>query len=157
MAHRTILVIRGSARGGRAGAFHKDALFLSTDGFSGDRGLGTLEKGQGIGHPSRALLTQRDRDRARRSGADLVRGLRLDYRQPSKIWEFFFGLLRGKKLRDAEVDVTGWYRRAPVPYVELNSMRVGGTRYTCYVYHIKLVLAALLVMVGLIVTLGGFM
>jgi hypothetical protein len=36
-------------------------------------------------------------------------------------------------------------------------MRVGGTRYTCYVYHIKLVLAALLVMVGLIVTLGGFM
>lgn len=81
----------------------------------------------------------------------------LDYRQPSRIWEFFFGLLRGKNFRDTQVEVTGWYRRAPVPYVELNSMRAMGTRHTCYVYHVKLVLAALLVIVGLIVTLGGFM
>lgn len=119
---------------------------------SGIRPVPCSLKGIVIGRGVPGLIWSEDFVMQDRSGI-----IFLDYRQPSKIWEFFFGLLRGKKLRDAEVEVTGWYRRAPVPYVELNNMRVGGTRYTCYVYHIKLVLAALLVMVGLIVTLGGFM
>jgi len=46
----------------------------------------------------------------------------LDYRQPFAIWEFLFGLLRAGKYNGQEVTVQGWYRRAPVPYVEIRTL-----------------------------------
>ena len=47
----------------------------------------------------------------------------LDYRQPSAIWEFFFGLLSASDYQGMEVAVEGWYRRAPVPYIEIKSIK----------------------------------
>ncbi len=75
----------------------------------------------------------------------------LDYRQPSKLWEFFFGLMRGEQLKDEGVEITGWYRRAPVPYVELNTLKVltDGRVRTCYVYHMKLISAVALIAFGI--------
>jgi heat shock protein HtpX len=50
----------------------------------------------------------------------------LDYRQPLAIWEWLFGLLKAGKYEDREVVVAGWYRRSPVPYVELKSIELHG-------------------------------
>ena len=46
----------------------------------------------------------------------------LDYRQPLAIWEFFFSIFRRKKFDNQAVEVIGWYRRAPVPYVEVKEL-----------------------------------
>ena len=50
----------------------------------------------------------------------------LDYRQPLALWNFFFGLFQGAKFQQEPVTVTGWYRRAPTPYVEMRSLTVQG-------------------------------
>jgi heat shock protein HtpX len=77
----------------------------------------------------------------------------LDYHQPLKIIEFLFGLLRAGKFINKRVTITGWYRRAPVPYIELNSIEIDGKFKRCYVYYIKLVLAILAIIFGLILLL----
>jgi hypothetical protein len=46
----------------------------------------------------------------------------LDYRQPLALWEFFFSIFRRKKFDDQMVEVIGWYRRAPMPYVEVKEL-----------------------------------
>jgi len=43
----------------------------------------------------------------------------LDYQQPLVIWNFLFGLLRPSKYQNTTVRVTGWFRRATVPYFEI--------------------------------------
>ncbi len=77
----------------------------------------------------------------------------LDYRQPLRIWEFLFGLLRRSDLQGAQVTATGWYRRSPTPYVELRTINVGGNERTCYVYHLKLVVSFLLMAAGFLLLL----
>ncbi|SCA56962.1 membrane hypothetical protein [Candidatus Terasakiella magnetica] len=47
----------------------------------------------------------------------------LDHRSPLSIWEFFFGFVMTPRYIGQEVEVTGWYRRAPVPYIEVKSLR----------------------------------
>jgi len=77
----------------------------------------------------------------------------LDYRQPFGIWEFLFGLFRGANFQNQEVTLTGWYRRSPVPYVELKNFTMNTTTHTCYVYHLKLISAVVLTLVGIFVSL----
>ncbi len=76
-----------------------------------------------------------------------------DYRQPLGVFEFFFGLFRTGGIIGKEVTATGWYRRAPTPFLELRSMSYmdGGQekRHTCYAMHAKIVFEALLVAGGL--------
>ncbi len=48
----------------------------------------------------------------------------LDYRQPLAIWNWLFGLFRAGRYQGKEVRVTGWFRRAPVPFLELWSLEV---------------------------------
>lgn len=74
----------------------------------------------------------------------------LDYRQPFGIWEFLFGVLRAATFQNQEVTLTGWYRRSPVPYIELKNFTIGTTTHTCYVYHIKLIFATVLILVGIV-------
>jgi heat shock protein HtpX len=76
----------------------------------------------------------------------------LDYRQPLRIWEFFFGLMRSEKLQDADVEIRGWYRRSPAPYLELKTLETKGKSRECYVYLIKTVLAYLLLIGGIVAT-----
>lgn len=57
----------------------------------------------------------------------------LDYEQPLILFSFFFGLLRSGKYQGQEVTVEGWYRRAPMPYIEIRRMRAAdGTESRCY-------------------------
>ena len=79
----------------------------------------------------------------------------LDYRQPLRIWEFFFGLLRASTLQNQEAVVEGWYRRAPIPYVEMKSITIRyGKKRTCWVYLMKLISWIALVLVGVILTMA---
>jgi heat shock protein HtpX len=78
----------------------------------------------------------------------------LDYRQPIPLWDFFFGLLRRARYDNQKAEVVGWYRRAPVPYIELRSIRVEGEEEKkCYTYVAKYVWAGILTIIGLIMML----
>ena len=72
----------------------------------------------------------------------------MDYRQPLRILEFLFGLFRTNKFMGKEATVTGWYRRAPVPYLEVRTVTVDGKKNTCWVYALKRVLAVLSIFIG---------
>ena len=74
----------------------------------------------------------------------------LDYRQPIPLWDFFFGLLRRAKYNNQAAEVVGWYRRTPVPYIELRSIQVAGeAQKKCYTYIAKYAFAAILTAIGL--------
>jgi heat shock protein HtpX len=75
----------------------------------------------------------------------------LDYRQPLAIFEWLFGLFRTPGLIGQEVEVEGWYRRSPVPFVEMKKLTVGTgfVTHRAYVYPLKLALAVALLVVGL--------
>lgn len=72
----------------------------------------------------------------------------LDYRQPLGIWNFLFGLLRAGKYIGEEVTVTGWYRRAPIPYVELKSIQTRTDQSSCFVFNVKIMFAIVLIGLG---------
>jgi len=74
----------------------------------------------------------------------------LDYRQPIPLWDFFFGLLRRARYNNQEAEVIGWYRRAPVPFIELKSIKAKGEKERkCYTYIGKYVWAGFLAIIGL--------
>ncbi len=50
----------------------------------------------------------------------------LDYRQPLAIWELLFGLLKAGAYQGKEVMVEGWYRRSPIPFVEISAIECEG-------------------------------
>lgn len=74
----------------------------------------------------------------------------LDYRQPLAIWELLFGLFRAKGIIGQEVEVEGYYRRAPVPFVEMYSLKTpDGKVRRCYVSMLKILFSVLAMGVGL--------
>ncbi len=74
----------------------------------------------------------------------------LDYQQPLGIWNFFFGLLRAKRYIGEEVKITGWYRRAPVPYIEIKTLETKDGKSNCYVFNVKMITAIILIAGGLL-------
>lgn len=72
----------------------------------------------------------------------------LDYRQPLQIINFFFGLLRAAKYVNQDATIIGWYRRSPIPYIEIKNLMVEGRKSTCFVYYLKLILALALIGAG---------
>ena len=73
----------------------------------------------------------------------------IDYAQPLGIINFLFGLLRAKQYHNQEAEVVGWYRRAPVPYIEIKQIKTAGTSSACYVYTAKLIWSIMLVVGGI--------
>jgi Zn-dependent protease with chaperone function/Zn-finger nucleic acid-binding protein len=75
----------------------------------------------------------------------------IDYRQPLAIWNFLFGLFRAGKYQGKDVRVTGWFRRAPVPYLELNRLEVLDGSLPprrCYSYLARLILGGAIAVFG---------
>jgi hypothetical protein len=75
----------------------------------------------------------------------------LDYRQPLALWNFFFGLLRAGEYQGKRVRVRGWFRRAPVPYLEIYELHeLDGDlpARRCYSLHARLALGGLLAVAG---------
>ncbi|WP_143814652.1 M48 family metalloprotease [Magnetofaba australis] len=81
----------------------------------------------------------------------------LDYRQPLALWEALFALLKRDRYTGKTVEIEGWYRRAPIPYVELRQIRCEGEKTrTSWSYRLKLIFNWLIVVVGvLIAAVGG--
>jgi Zn-dependent protease with chaperone function len=76
----------------------------------------------------------------------------LDYEQPLALWSWLFGLLRAGRYQGKEVRVQGWFRRAPMPYLEIYHLEVvdgSESSRTCYSYWATLVGCALLSVIGL--------
>ena len=57
----------------------------------------------------------------------------LDYRQPFGIWEVWFGLSKAGRLVGKHVTVEGWYRRSPMPFVEIRSIGCEGKQYRSWI------------------------
>ena len=77
----------------------------------------------------------------------------LNYRQPLALWNWLFGLLRAERYQGKEVRVRGWYRRSPVPYLEIYHLDVvDGSQPSrnCYSYHGRVALGVFLLVVGIL-------
>jgi len=72
----------------------------------------------------------------------------LDYRQPLGLWNFFFGLLKAGRFQGQNVTVTGWYRRAPVPYLEIMTLKTAEDTVNCYTYIAKIIFGIVLAIAG---------
>lgn len=66
-----------------------------------------------------------------------------DYDQPIKLANKLFALLRAKNYIDKTVKINGWYRRAPVPYVEIKSFEVDGKVKKLWTYGFSIVFISL--------------
>ncbi len=60
----------------------------------------------------------------------------LDYNQPLTLLNKIFALFKSKEYFDKNVTVKGWYRRSPVPYVEIKEYTVDGKTKKIYTYMI---------------------
>ena len=63
----------------------------------------------------------------------------LDYNQPMWLINKIFAYFKAPSFIDKEIVVKGWYRRSPVPYVEIYEMNVDGNVKKVYAYIFKLI------------------
>jgi heat shock protein HtpX len=110
---------------------------------SGIRPVPCTVRGAVIGRGQPGLIWSEDAVIRDRTGI-----IFLDYRQPLRILEFLFGLIRRASLDGADVVAQGWYRRAPVPYIELRSLATADSTRTCYVMHAKWAASFVLIVLG---------
>lgn len=67
----------------------------------------------------------------------------LDYNQPLFILNKIFALFRSKNYLEKEIVVTGWYRRSPVPYIEIYKMEVDGKTKKIFTYPLSIIMYVL--------------
>jgi Zn-dependent protease with chaperone function/Zn-finger nucleic acid-binding protein len=79
----------------------------------------------------------------------------LDYRQPLRLWDWLFGLLKAGQFTGKSVEAVGWFRRSPVPYLELKSLTVDGVTRNCYARYASYASAIFLAMLGLGLLVAG--
>ena len=60
----------------------------------------------------------------------------LDYNRPLRILDKVFALFKSKEYFDKEVTVKGWYRRSPVPYIEVKEYTVDGVTKKIWTYSL---------------------
>ena len=64
----------------------------------------------------------------------------LDYNQPLFIINKIFALFKNNKMSGKTIKVKGWYRRSPVPYVEIKTYEVDGQEKKIFTYPLGLAL-----------------
>jgi hypothetical protein len=72
----------------------------------------------------------------------------LDHRQPLAIWEWIWGWLRGDSMIGKEITVQGWYRRSPMPYIEINNFTVEKVTRRSYLWIFRYITAVAIIIVG---------
>ncbi|MGM0607193.1 MAG: M48 family metalloprotease [Candidatus Muiribacteriota bacterium] len=77
----------------------------------------------------------------------------LDYSQPLAILNFLFGLLKAGGYKGQNVQIEGWYRRAPIPYIEIKNISSPTGLHTCYTYHIRIYLGYFITLLGILIFL----
>lgn len=78
----------------------------------------------------------------------------LDYRQPFRLMELWFGLARAGDLIGRAVTATGWYRRAPTPFLELGTLEIDGDVRHCWVRAAKLLAASVAIVAGMVLAVA---
>ncbi len=63
----------------------------------------------------------------------------LDYNQPMWLINKIFAFFKAKTFIDKEVIIKGWYRRSPVPFIEIYQMETDGKVKKVYSYIVKLI------------------
>ena len=74
----------------------------------------------------------------------------LDYNQPLWLINKIFAFFKAKTFIDKDVIIKGWYRRSPVPFIEIYQMEVDGKVKKVCSYIVKLI-ALCLLLVGSVV------
>jgi Zn-dependent protease with chaperone function len=82
----------------------------------------------------------------------------LDYHQVSKMLDFFVGIFKTQEKVGKKAIIEGWYRRAPVPYVEILRMNWVDDanvthKDTCYTFPFMLAMAISWAMLGIVLLL----
>ncbi len=82
----------------------------------------------------------------------------LDYRQPLGMLQLLFGLFRAESFVGQRVQVEGWYRRYPRPYLELWKLHApDGTTQTSHNWAVTFWGSLLLTFIGLLIAAGGLL
>ena len=81
----------------------------------------------------------------------------LDYNQPLNILNKIFAIFKSHENIDKEVTVKGWYRRSPVPYVEIYEYTVNGQVKKIYTYIVSKVVYIVLAIAALAGIVMNFM
>lgn len=80
----------------------------------------------------------------------------LDYNQPVHLINKIFAIFKSPEYFDKKVKVTGWYRRSPVPYVELKTIEMDGQIKKVYTYKFLIVMYVICLIIGLLPLLTFF-
>ncbi len=75
----------------------------------------------------------------------------LDYNQPLFLLNKIFAIFKAKDNLDRNAVIRGWYRRSPVPYVEIYSMEVNGKTKKVFTYGVGKVLRIVYLVLALVV------
>ena len=75
----------------------------------------------------------------------------LDYNQPLNLLNKIFAIFKSKEYFDKNVTVKGWYRRSPVPYIEIKEYTVDGQTKKIHTYMISKILYYILGIASLII------
>ncbi|MHA1804222.1 MAG: zinc metalloprotease HtpX [Promethearchaeota archaeon] len=77
--------------------------------------------------------------------------LYIDYRFGLSIVDFFWAILKARKLVGQRVRIKGWYRRGPSPYLQVDTIETAhGERYRNYSKHMTYIWAILAFLVGIV-------
>jgi len=79
--------------------------------------------------------------------------MRIDYRQPHRIFEIIFSLSTAEELRNKDVKIVGWYMRGNIPYFRCRHIYVDDKKLISYNYILAQLLGYALVLAGLAVYL----
>jgi heat shock protein HtpX len=74
----------------------------------------------------------------------------LDYNQPINVINKIFALFKSPEYFNKQVKVQGWYRRSPVPYVELKTIEIDGKIKKVYTYKTTIIIYIIGVILSLI-------
>ena len=135
----------------RAGEFPAStvATLLQAVKVSGVRSIPVRLKGRIIGRGIPGLVYSEDLVLRDDTGF-----IFLDYRQPFRLMELWFGLARAGDLIGLDVTATGWYRRAPTPFLELGTLEIAGDVRRCWVRAAKLFAGVLAVVAGMLLAIA---
>ncbi len=78
----------------------------------------------------------------------------LELLQPLRVWEFLFSALRYAELTTDtatdEITIEGWYRRSPVPYIEIKTMSTSHGTRVCHASTIRKFMILLVMLLGFV-------
>ena len=74
----------------------------------------------------------------------------LDYNQPLFILNKIFALFKSNKMFDKEVIVKGWYRRNPVPFIEIYEYTIDGKTKKVWTYLLSLIFYILIMIASIV-------